>query len=73
MFGSLGNLSGLAGILSSVGTGLMNNIAPKKRAIKIEDLVPRNPEAKRIRMTWGPLRIKDSNVSNDVTLDVNLT
>lgn len=52
-------------MLGGLGKGMLGSVAPKKKAIKIEQLVPKNPEAKRIRMTWGPLRVKGANVSID--------
>ncbi|QDS68679.1 hypothetical protein FKW77_002226 [Venturia effusa] len=47
--------SGLAGTL-------VNTFGPKPvKALKIEELQPRNPAAKRIRVTWGPYKIRGSN------------
>jgi hypothetical protein len=41
---------------------LTNSFAPKAKAMKIEELTPRNLGARRIRMTWGPYKIKGANV-----------
>jgi hypothetical protein len=57
---------GLSSIITSATQGLMNSMAPKRKAFKIEELTPRNPGAKRIRMTWGPLKVKGANVSTKV-------
>jgi hypothetical protein len=56
-------MGGLTNFLSSSGRGLLDFAIAKKRAVKIEELTPKNPEAKRIRITWGPLRLKGANVS----------
>jgi hypothetical protein len=49
----------------------MSQMAPKQKAIKIEELPPKNPGAKRVRLTWGPMKLKGSNVSDSITIEEN--
>jgi hypothetical protein len=56
-------LGGLSSTLGSTVKGWMNRAAPKQKAFKIEQLTPKNAGAKRIRMTWGPMKVKGANVS----------
>jgi hypothetical protein len=58
-----GLLGGLSSLLASGAKGLTDLAAPKQKAIKIEELTPKNAGAKRIRMTWGPLKLKGANVN----------
>ncbi|KAF2663351.1 hypothetical protein BT63DRAFT_461460 [Microthyrium microscopicum] len=44
--------------------GMTKGMATK--AYKIEPLTPRNPAAKRIRMTWGPLKLRGANSTTKV-------
>jgi hypothetical protein len=53
-----GMLGGLSSLLGALSDGAM----PKTKAVKIQELTPRNPGAKRVRMTWGPYKIRGVNV-----------
>ena len=42
--------------------GLLGSSMGKKKAVKIEQLPAQYPNAKKIRMYWGPLKVKGANV-----------
>ena len=63
--------AGLLSLLGSAGKGLMDQVAPKQKAVKIEELTARNPGAKRIKMTWGPMKIKGANVRINIDWKVS--
>lgn len=57
------DLGAAGGLLSGLVGSLANTFGPKAaKAVKIQELTPRNPGAKRIRITWGPFMIKGVNV-----------
>ncbi|KAE9991312.1 hypothetical protein EG327_000153 [Venturia inaequalis] len=48
--------------MANLAGSLVNALGPKPvKAAKIQELTPRNPDAKRIRITWGPYMIRGTN------------
>jgi len=44
-------------------TGAMANWLPKKKAFRIEEMKPKDPTAKRMKIIYGPYTLKAANVS----------
>jgi hypothetical protein len=53
----------LGALLSSgAGAALAAAMMPKKKAMKIEEIPPKFPGAKRMRLLYGPYKLKAANV-----------